>query len=1136
MILSGQLANDADVRRFRAEAEAAARLDHPGIVPVFEVGQHDGHQYFSMAFVEGQSLARKIVEGLPSPRDAARLVQQIAEAVAYAHIEGVIHRDLKPANILIDTAGQPRLTDFGLAKRVEGDRDLTATGQILGTPSYMPPEQATGQRDVGPLADVYSLGAILYCLLTGRPPFQADNPLDTLMQVVHRDPVPPRQLNAAIPKDLETICLKCLEKDPRKRYASASDLAADLGRFLGGQPIAARPVGSAERAWRWCRRNPAVAGLAAALLLALVTGSVASTVFAVFAKRQAGRATDLADKATREADRATTSERLTRRYLYSAHMNLAQDAWKAGNVPRLLELLDQHRPTDGEDDVRGFDWRYLWHQANGQRQTIPLDGDGFGFAVSPDGRWIATGTGYWGGANGVVAENAALSAIRLWEVTTGTVRRTITGNVEPNQTVPQPDRMYHQLVFSGDGTLFATVTVDYPRVEPPNEAGLGRREARAPRVTVWDLRTMDVRATIPLPNFTVEDRIAIAPDNRRIAAAFTSIPAKGKPTDTVMAWDLPAEAGDPVGAGKVLARREKDSPYDGVGRFAFTRDGRFLLWSGTREPQLTVTDVSGTGKDSAWAFGGDHLVVSPDGKYLANGWGNRVTLHEAGTGKQVHTLDAVPDGRTGFPLPLTLIVDHPRVAFSPDGRTLAVSAGAVLDLWDVDTKRRVGELRGHDGTVVAVGFGAAGRTAISVGLSRRPPGAEGRVWDVPPAPDSVTPGPGPRRQTPDEIQALEHHATPGLGIAPDGRTLAVAGGARPDGSPSDAVVLYDLSPGSPGRVLGEARADTPKGFRPRRASFSPDGRWLAVTGDGDHGDPPAPQTHVQLWALTRGPTGVRAALRHTFFAPQQFPPAFPLPAFSPDGTKLAYPDDHENWHYDPRTRVAQGGPHSWQFHDLATGTRTQLPADPKSWYPEAERVIGSWQARGRGLGIVFSAGGRRIFTGQHRTLIAWDATTGRVFCPWEVPVLLQQFGQALALSPDEQTLAAVYDDHSITLWDVSEPTLQKLHDEQAEWAKPFTRTGAPAEVKPRVRLRGHADRVTAVTFHPDGKVLASAGYDRTIKLWDVVTGEVRLTLEGHASPITALAFTPNGNTLISADQGGTVRFWRAAPADGPAAK
>lgn len=200
MILAGQLAGEENVRRFYAEAEAAANLDHPGIVPVFEVGTHQGQHFFSMGFVEGNSLAESVADGPLPPRKAAELVQRVCVAMAYAHGQGVIHRDLKPANILIDRNGDPKITDFGLAKRVQSDSNLTGTGQILGTPSYMAPEQARGKTaEVGPLADVYSLGAILYCLLIGRPPFQAANPMDTLLQVLEKEPIPPRQLNPSIP-------------------------------------------------------------------------------------------------------------------------------------------------------------------------------------------------------------------------------------------------------------------------------------------------------------------------------------------------------------------------------------------------------------------------------------------------------------------------------------------------------------------------------------------------------------------------------------------------------------------------------------------------------------------------------------------------------------------------------------------------------------------------------------------------------------------------------------------------------------------------------------------------------------------------------------------------------------------------
>jgi hypothetical protein len=238
MILAGQLAGDDEVKRFHLEAEAAANLDHPGIVPIYEIGEHEGQHFFSMGFVAGTSLAARVADGPLPPREAATLTLKVTEAVQFAHEKGVIHRDLKPANILLDQNGNPRVTDFGLAKKLETDSGLTGSGQIMGTPSYMPPEQVGGKRgEVGPAADVYALGATLYALLTGRPPFQAATPMDTLIQVVNDDPVPPRRLNSSIPKDLETIALKCLEKLPPKRFGSAHELAEELGRFLAGERI-----------------------------------------------------------------------------------------------------------------------------------------------------------------------------------------------------------------------------------------------------------------------------------------------------------------------------------------------------------------------------------------------------------------------------------------------------------------------------------------------------------------------------------------------------------------------------------------------------------------------------------------------------------------------------------------------------------------------------------------------------------------------------------------------------------------------------------------------------------------------------------------------------------------------------------
>jgi predicted Zn-dependent protease len=275
MILAGGHAGEQERARFQIEAEAVARLQHPNIVQIYEVGEADGRPFLSLEFVDGISLDRRLAAMPLPPRRAAELVETLADAMHYAHERGVVHRDLKPANILIGPDGQPKITDFGLAKQLDLDTGQTRSGAVMGTPSYMAPEQAAGMsKAIGPATDVYALGAILYELLTGRPPFKGDTLLETLEQVRTRAPVPPRRFGADVPRDLETVCLKCLQKEPGERYASAQDLADDLRRFLADEPIRARRVGVAERLWRWRRRRPLAANLVEAVVVLLVVGAL----------------------------------------------------------------------------------------------------------------------------------------------------------------------------------------------------------------------------------------------------------------------------------------------------------------------------------------------------------------------------------------------------------------------------------------------------------------------------------------------------------------------------------------------------------------------------------------------------------------------------------------------------------------------------------------------------------------------------------------------------------------------------------------------------------------------------------------------------------------------------------------------
>jgi serine/threonine protein kinase/WD40 repeat protein len=790
MILTARLPGEADMKRFRAEAEAVASLEHPNIVPIYEVGEDEGSPFFTMKFMAGGSLAERLARGGRSDHTRATgevqarsgaaeytapeitgLMAKIARAVHHAHQHGILHRDLKPSNILLDERGEPLVADFGLARHIEGDSNLTLSGAVLGTPAYMAPEQAAGGKRLTTAADVYSLGAILYELLVRRPPFAGASVMETLQKVLHEEPAPLRQCSRRgrpgaasgseiapppegspgrpespgmkIDRDLETICLKCLRKQPEQRYASAEALAEDLERWRRGEPIRARPSAGWERLVKWTRRHPARAasvglGIAAsAIIVTLLSvteaGMRRERNNALEHERKAGTAAARAEAAAREALEARGQ---TRQNLYAADMLLAQHALDDGNLGLARRLIEAYLPKNSKTinqvasigpDLRGFEWRYLWKRCQGDpRETLYGHSNAVqSVAFSADGRLLASGD--------------AAGQVILWE----------TASRRPIATLEVSDQPVARVTFSPDGRELATGD-SMGRVKVWNLAA---------RKTIWEHKGRNLAG------------VQFSPVARWIGVTSGDMVRSTNSAALVVDWTT----------GKEVFRVGPDADFE-----AFSSDGKLAFITRRREVGTEIWELkTGRVMKTIPEWNGS-LVISPDGGHLASAGEQRGGIFVADlTGSKPPFFLS-----SKFSVRLAL-------AFSADSELLA-SAGSdqVVRLWNVAGQREAARLLGHVDDVTGVAYSPDGKLLATSSADQTV-----MLWPT-------------ARQIDAEMIS---NAWPPYVMSPDGAKLAGSTGLDPDGRSQ--VMIWDLATHSPTPLGPPGQALTPEFFSADSRTF-----------------------------------------------------------------------------------------------------------------------------------------------------------------------------------------------------------------------------------------------------------------------------------------------------------------------------